>query len=160
MVAKDTPDKEADEKEADQKEVEKESPSTEQPLIIQPDETKPDETKPVMPELKGEPEKRIKRVKKPRERGPGQEQSKLVTFILLVSFILLAGGMTVLVFPILDKPLPGWMNPVMNVCRNLPLFPGEKKTEEKPVLPEEAPAEEAGESPAETPEEKAATPTP
>ena len=106
----------------EKKEPERKGIAREKPLIIEPEEIKPSVAKPVMPKLKGEAGKKIDRVRKP-ERRAVQEQSRLVTLILLLSVIFLASGMSFLVLPLFNIPVPGWLKPVMDFYRSLPLFP-------------------------------------
>lgn len=117
MVGKNSMDEKADEKKGEGKTI-----SPEKPLIIEPDELKPDLAKPVMPELKGEPGKKIERVKKPVKRLP-QQRSKVLTFVLFLCLIFMAGAMAFLVLPVLNISVPDWINSVMNLYRKLPLFP-------------------------------------
>ena len=91
------------------------------PLVIEPDEAKPDQVKPAMHELKGEPGKKTAGARQ-RKKVVAQEQSCPVTLIVLLSLIFLAGGMAFLVLPILDISIPGWLEPVMDLCRKVP-FP-------------------------------------
>jgi len=91
------------------------------PLVIEPDEAKPVQVKPAMPELKGEPGKKTAGVKKPK-KAVVQEESRVVTLMLFLSLIFLAGGMAFLVLPILNISLPGWLEPVMDLYRKVP-FP-------------------------------------
>ncbi len=92
------------------------------PLVIEPGEAKPVQVKPAMPELKGEPGKKTAGVKKPK-KAVVQEQSRVVTLMLFLSLIFLAGGMAFLVLPIFNISLPEWTQPVMSFFRKLPLFP-------------------------------------
>ncbi len=94
---------------------------TEKPLVIEPDEVKPVQVKPAMPELKGEPGKKTAGVRK-RKDPMAQEESRVVTLMLFLSLIFLAGGMAFLALPILNISLPGWLEPVMDLYRKVP-FP-------------------------------------
>ncbi len=102
--------------------IEPEEGRMKKPLVIEPDEPKPVQVKPAMPELKGDSGKKTAGVKIPK-KAVVQEESRVVTLMLLLSFIFLAGGMAFLVLPILNIPLPGWLEPVMDLYRKVP-FPG------------------------------------
>ena len=91
------------------------------PLIIEPDEPKQVQIKSAMPELKGEAGRKTARVQKPK-KAVAQGQSRAVRVMLFLSLIFLAVGLVFLAFPIFNKPLPGWLEPVMDLCRTVP-FP-------------------------------------
>jgi len=125
-------------------EPQKETISKEKPLIIEPEEDKPGKEKPRMPELKGEPGKKLERAKRQKKAGPLRKQGKFAVIVTVLSFLLLAFGLSIVVLPMYGMALPPAAEPVIDFCRGLPIFPekatGVKKTAEAEIT-EEAPAE-------------------
>ncbi len=88
------------------------------PLVIEP---KP-KAKPLVPELKGEAGKKVERVKKPVETKT-QEESRLLTLLLFICLVFMAGGTSILVLQIMGIALPSWIQPVIDFYKKIPVFP-------------------------------------
>ena len=92
--------------------------SMRKPLVIEPKA----KAKPSMPELKGEAGKKVERVKKPVETKI-QRKNRLLTLLLFICLIFIAGGVSLLVLKIMGIALPSWVQPVIDFYKKIPVFP-------------------------------------
>lgn len=137
MVGKIGEDKDNEKDESKKEEIKKEPISRDKPVVIEPVEDKQGTEKPKMPELKGEPSKKIERKKKIKKIGLPAKQSKLAAGITILSFILLTFGVSIVVLPMYGIALPKPVEPAIEFLRDLPIFP-EKGKVDKTAVEEEA----------------------